>query len=172
MTPKTLRERVDALSNDFLLDDVLKSVSEKVASKKTEAETPAEVLKIAAQIEESTKLSKEASLEGAWKTYLRYVNPDFEKKGGKPPPFMAKKDAPKDAGKAKGKAKAPAAFGGKMAPPFKAKSAAARELAEKLGMGDCAPPGPMPAKGKAPADKKALIVKSAAAKDLAKALGV
>lgn len=192
--PMTLRERVDSISEDLSSDTTLFSgVLDKMLEKKAATETPKEVLLIAGQVEKEAGLSKEASLATAWETYLRYVNPDFAKSGGKiPPQFLKgkKKDEGKDGekedetgeedGEEKSKKKDDSKGekkdekkddekdekkDGKK--PFPFKSAAARELAQKLGMASC---GAMTKE--APKGKPKMEPKTAAARDLAKRLGV
>lgn len=153
MKPTTLQERVDLTIEEFSKDPifygkVMNGMSEKTAA----AETPAEVLRITAEVEKATGMAKEAAQGIAWDTYLRYVNPDFMKHGGKvPPQFMKKKEE------------------AKKEPPKGAHKSAAAELAEKLGVAVKAPE-----KAEKSEPKKAEPAKTAAAvvRDLAKTLGV
>lgn len=184
MRPTTLRERIDSISHDLSSDDTLFSgVLDRMIEKKAEAETPAEVLRLASQVEKEVGLSKEASLHTAWETYLKFVNPDFEKEGGKiPPQFLKGKKGKGDEKDEKSEKddkdekseksekgddkkdddKDDKEKDGKK--PFPFKSAVARELAEKLG---CCMTKEAP-KGK----KMKMEPKTAAAMDLARRLGV
>lgn len=194
MQPITLRERVDRMSQDLRNDPALMGgVLSRLIEKKASDQVPAEVLKMAAEVEKSGGLGKEAALDAAWATYLRYVNPDYAKQaGGKIPPQFQKHVKGKDGKKSD---KKDDKKGGKKGsqPPWKKKaelkSAEARELAEKLGMdAHCAPVKKAPptkavkkaeAAPKSPearelAEKLAgtLSVRADLVKELAKALGV
>lgn len=186
MKPMTLRERVDSIAHDLSSDDTLfSSVLDKYIEKKAEATTPQEVFRIARQLEVQTGLSKEAALHSAWETYLKYVNPEFVKNGGKmPPQFMKKKDKDGDKDedkkddKKKGDEKSEKKDEKKDSdkkedskeekedgPPWK--TAAAQDLALKLG----ATRKVCVMTKEAPKQKK-MQLKTAAARELAEALGV
>lgn len=165
MKPTTLRERVDLTVEEFAKDPIFFSgVLDGLLEKKASTETPAEVLRIVSEIEKETGMEKEAATRIAWETYLRYVNPDFVKAGGKvPPQFMKKKEEPKK----KGEEKKPGH-----------KSAAAAELALKLGVAATkAAAAPPEKKSAAAAAEKAKPdhapkYKTAGARSLAESLGV
>lgn len=138
MTPTTLQQKADQYAADLARDPALfGSVLDGLLEKKASAETPAEVLKMAADVEKDTGATKEASLRIAWDSYLRYVNPDYVKTAKHLPPWLKKKDGKGD-GKAKDKGKG--AFGGKKAPPFGKKAEVgpitkeAQDLARALGI--------------------------------------
>jgi len=158
-TPTTLRMKVDSISEELARDPALFSGVLDGLIKKAQTETlPAEVQSMADSIVQHTGCTKEAALKMAWGTYVKYVNPEFDKEGKKklPPAFLKNIQKKKEEAKGKGKEEP------KGKPPFLKKkadvpaepgSAEAKELASKLAAGACAK---AVVKG-----KKAAIVKKA-----------
>lgn len=137
MTSRTTEQRAERYVQEFSQDPALfGSVLDGLIRKEASAQIPAEVLRMAGDIERSTGATKEAALRTAFQAYVRYVNPGYLDKvaKGKMPPWLAKKDEKGDAKKGK-------PFGGKKAPPFQKKKAAAgpltkeaQDLAKALGL--------------------------------------
>jgi hypothetical protein len=131
MMPKTMAQRVDQHVSELAGDPALfGAVLDGLIEKKATEQVPAEVVKMAADIEKDTGSTKEAALRMAWESYVRYVNPEYFAKHAKRnlPPWLKKKDG-KDGDK--GKAKGKGGFGGKQAPPFQKKKAAAAPMSKE-----------------------------------------
>lgn len=134
-----MQQRVDQYVQELAGDPALfGGVLDGLIVKQASDQIPAEVLKMAREIETLSGATKEASLKMAFQTYVRYVNPGYLDKvaKGKLPPWLAKKKDEKGGDKDKGKG-----FGGKKAPPFQKKKAAAapmskeaQDLAKALGV--------------------------------------
>lgn len=137
-----MAQRVDQHVAELAGDPALfGAVLDGLIEKKATEQVPAEVVKMAADIEKETGSTKEASLRMAWESYVRYINPDYLKVAKHNlPPWLKKKDE-KGGDKGKPKAKGKGGFGGKQAPPFQKKKAAAapmskeaQDLAKALGV--------------------------------------
>lgn len=126
-TPRTLSMRSDELTQELHRDpQLLAGVLDGLIEKRAEEVIPAEVQRMAGDIEKDTGVTKEAALKMAWETYVTYVNPGFDKAAAGYTKVTAQKVTKEIPAKKAAATPAPAAG------PYK--SAEANELVKALGI--------------------------------------